>query len=108
MSEILQGTTPSLEIKINTEDFSVGDVVKLELTMLNGETTTKYGLSDVTVDEDANSFIYQFTEAETLSLIPSRSLYYQVRFMFVDGTIVGTKKMQIQVADLYSEDVMTE
>lgn len=26
MSEILQGTTPSLEIKINTEDFAVGNV----------------------------------------------------------------------------------
>lgn len=107
MSEILQGTTPSLKIIIDPADFDVGDVIKLELTMLNGETSAKYGLSDVTVDTEANSFIYQFTETETLALIPSRSLFYQVRFMFADGTIVGTKKMQIQVADLYSEDVMT-
>ena len=108
MSEILQGTTPSLEIKINTEDFSVGDVVKLELTMWNGDTSAKYGLNDVTVDEDANSIIYRFTEAETLALIPNRSLYYQARFLFADGTIVGTKKEKIEVADLYSEDVMSE
>lgn len=108
MSEILQGTTPSLEIKINTEDFAVGDVIKLELTMLNGETTTTKSLSDMTVDTEANSFVYKFTEAETLALIPNRPLYYQIRFLFADGTIVGTKPMQIQVANLYSEDVMTE
>ena len=108
MSEILQGTTPSLEIKINTEDLSVGDVIKLELVMLNGETTTKKSLSDMTVDTEANSFTYKFTEAETFALVPKRPLYYQLRFLFADGTIVGTKPMSIQVADLYSEDVMTE
>lgn len=108
MSEILQGTTPSLEIKINTEDFSVGDVIKLELTMLNGETSMTRGLSDMTVDTEANSFTYKFTEAETFALVPKRPLYYQLRFLFADGTIVGTKPMSIQVADLYSEDVMTE
>lgn len=107
MSEILQGTTPSLEIKINTADFDVSDVIKLELTMVNGGTPAKYGLDDVTVDTDENSFVYKFTEAETLALIPGRQLYYQLRFMFADGTIVGTKKMMIQVADLYSKDVMT-
>lgn len=108
MSEILQGTTPSLEIKINTSDFAVGDVIKLELTMLNGDTTMTRGLSDMTVDTEANSFTYKFTEAETLALVPGRSLYYQIRFLFADGTIVGTKPMQIQVANLYSEEVMTE
>lgn len=108
MSEILQGTTPSLEIKINTEDFSVGDVVKLEMTMLNGATTATKSLSDMTVDTEANSFVYKFTEAETLALVPNRPLYYQIRFLFADGTIVGTKPMQIQVANLYSEEVMTE
>lgn len=108
MSEILQGTTPSLEIKIDPADFDVGDVIKLELTMWNGEASTKYGLSDVTVDTEENSFIYQFTELETLALIPNRSLYYQARFLFADGTIVGTKKEKIEVADLYSKDVMTE
>lgn len=33
MAEILQGTTPSLEIKIKTSDFLVADVVKLELAL---------------------------------------------------------------------------
>lgn len=108
MSEILQGTTPSLEIKISTSDFLVSDVTKLELKMANGEETETYSLSDVTVDTTENSFVYQFTEAETLALVPGRTLYYQLRFMFANGSIVGTKTMTLKVADLMSEDVMTE
>lgn len=108
MSEILQGTTPSLKIKINTDDFLVSDVIKLELTTWHkGEITIK-GLSDVTVDTEENAFIYQFTEEETLALTPSSPLRYQLRFMFGDGSIVGTSKMTLRVADLFSEEVMTE
>ncbi len=108
MAEILQGTTPSLEIKIDTSDFLVSDVVKLELAMLHNGTLTTYGLNDVTVDAEENSFIYTFTEEETLALTPNKPLFYQLRFMFTNGSIVGTKRLQLQVADLYSEEVMTE
>ncbi len=108
MSEILQGTTPILAIKISTSDFLVTDVIKLELVMINGETSNTYDLDDVTVDSTENSFIYQFTETETLAMKPGRTLYYQMRFMFANGTIVGTKPMTLQVANLFSEEVMTE
>lgn len=108
MSEILQGTTPSLEIKIDTNDFLVTDVVKLELVITNGSFISKRGLDDVTVDPSNNSFIYIFTESETLAMAPDRLLYYQLRFMFADDSIVGTAKMSLRVCDLISEDVMTE
>lgn len=105
MADILQGTTPSLEIKIDPEDFSVGDVTVLELTFKCGETWTK-GLSDVTVDADANSFTYHFTQAETLKLDPRKVLYYQLRFKFQDGSVVGTVKERLNIADLMSEETI--
>lgn len=108
MASILQGTTPSLEIKIASTDFSVTDVVELEFVFQNGGVTIKKGLSDVSVDAVANSFTYTFTEAETLSLTPSAVLYYQLRFEFADGSIVGTKKASLRVDDLISEAVMSE
>ena len=33
---ILRGTTPDFKIKVNTDDFVVSDVVKLEVTIWNG------------------------------------------------------------------------
>lgn len=106
MAEILQGTTPSIEIVIDTDDFSVSDVTALEFTIKHNGAVSIYSLDDVTVDTDANSFIYTFSEAATLALNPDKSLKYQLRFMFSDGSILGTKIMRLQVADLISEDVM--
>lgn len=108
MSEILQGTTPSIKIKINTDDFLVSDVVKLEFAICQGKSINIKDLSDVAVDTEDNAFTYTFTEEETLALTPSSPLGYQLRFMFGDGSIVGTSKMTLRVADLISEEVMTE
>lgn len=107
-NSILQGTTPSLAISISAEDFSVSDVTKLELVLQNGSTVWKKGLTDVTLDAEANSITYTFTESETLQLRPQNSLVYQLRFQFQDGSIVGTKKASLRVDDLISEAVMNE
>ena len=104
--EILQGTTPSLEITINTDDFLVSEVVKLELTIKHNGITI-YGLEDVVVNTDNNSFIYTFTEEETLAMTPSKQIRYQLRFKLNNGRIVGTSQMTLGVADLMSKDVMT-
>lgn len=106
MSAILQGTTPSLEIKISSSDFAVDEVTKLELVFSNVGNVVTHGLTDVTVNTTENSFIYQFTEAETLALSPTSCLYWQARFGFSDGSIVGTRKEAINVSDLISEAVM--
>lgn len=108
MSDILQGTTPGLKIKIKTTDFLMSDVTKLEFTIRHNGVKTIKDLNDVTVDTTENSFTYTFTEAETLALIPKKPLWYQCRFMFQDGSIVGTAKMSVNVTDLISEEVMTE
>lgn len=108
MAEILQGTTPSLEIKIKTSDFLVSDVVKLELALRHSGALSLYSLSDVTVDAENNSFTYKFSEAETLALVPKKPIIFQLRFMFADGSIVGTEPRVLHVADLMSGEVMSE
>lgn len=106
MADILQGTTPSLEIKIDPNDFSVSDVTVLELAFKIGSVTTTKGLSDVTIDTDENSFTYNFTQTETLKLDPKQSLYYQMRFKFQDNSVVGTEKARLNIADLMSEETI--
>ena len=106
---ILRGTTPDFVIKVNTEDFVVTDVVKLEVTIWNGTRQTIYGLSDVTLDTTGNSFGIHFTESDTLALDSSKSFKWQMRAMFEDGNIVGTEQSApISIKPLKSEEVMTE
>ena len=113
MSKILQGTTPSLIIAISKTDFLVSSIVKLELVIMQekniaeGKVVKTYGLEDVDLDVENNTITYTFTEAETLAMIPDKPLWYQLRFLFADGSIIGTEQMSLQVADLISEEVMT-
>lgn len=109
MNGILRGTTPDFIIRINQTDFDVGDVTKLEIVCWNSYKTTKYGLEDVTVDREENTFSIRFTEEFTLSLDASKSFRWQMRCMFSDGNIVGTPQSEpINVEPLKSRDVMTE
>ena len=109
MGGILRGTTPDFVIKVNTDDFVVSDVTKLEVTIWNGGNQTIYGLEDVTVDTTENSFGIHFSEADTLNLDSSKSFKWQMRAMFEDGNIVGTEQSApISIKPLKSEEVMTE
>lgn len=106
---ILRGTTPDFVIKVNTDDFVVSDVTKLEVTIWNGTRQTIYGLSDVTVDAIENSFGIHFSEEDTLNLDSSKSFKWQMRCMFEDGNIVGTRESApVTIEPLHSKEVMTE
>ena len=109
MSGILRGTTPDFVIKVKQEDFLVTDVTKLEVTIWNGTRQTIYGLSDVTLDTTENAFGIHFSEADTLALDSSKSFKWQMRCMFEDGNIVGTRESApVQIEPLHSKEVMTE
>lgn len=105
---ILRGTTPDFVIKVNTNDFLVTDVTKLEVTIWNGTRQTIYGLADVTVDSTENSFGIHFAEADTLALDSSKTFKWQMRCMFQDGNIVGTRESApVQIEPLKSKEVMS-
>ena len=106
MAEVLQGTTPTLEVVIDATDFAVTDVVKLELTFENAGVISTHDLTEVSVDAVANSISYSFTQAETLALRANDMMWYQLRFGFQDGSIVGTKKASLRVSDLISEETL--
>lgn len=63
-------------------------------------------MNDVTVDAEANSVIYDFTEADTLAMDPDKPIIFQARFKLSNGKVVGTDKMKLMVADLIDEEVM--
>lgn len=108
MSGILRGTTPDFVITIDTDDFVVSDVTKLEVTVWNGSQQTIYGLDDVTVNTTDNTFEIHFTEADTLAMDSSKSFRWQMRCMFQDGNIVGTRESApVTIEPLKSKEVMS-
>ena len=104
--QILQGTTPSLNIQVDAQSVSLTDVVDLELAFRqpSQESPTLYGIEDVTLDTEHNSISFTFTQEMTMKLNPNQKLYWQLRLKLRDGNIVGTNKASIDVTDLMSEE----
>ena len=100
MSALMQGTTPSIEITINAEDFLLSNVTAMELYILNGRNLNTYVMSDLAIDTTNNTITKTFTEEETASLDPKSKVVIQARFWFPDGSIVGINKISFQVADM--------
>lgn len=74
MSGILRGTTPSLKLRLKTEDCLVTDIVELEVVVWNGNFQKTYGLENVTLDSDSNKIVIHFTEEETMRMDSSKDL----------------------------------
>lgn len=104
MDALMQGTTPSIEITINTDDFLLSDVTAIKLPIQNGENLTTYEMADLTIDTENNKLIKTFTESETTALSPKSKLIVQGRFWLVDGTIVGIEKLEFSVSDMLGLD----
>lgn len=105
MNGILQGTTPSLTITI-PEEISVSSITALELAFKQMASVTLLHMEDVIIDTEANTITYVFTEAQTLALIPSAPLMWQLRIQTADG-IFGTPQARINVLDLISQEALS-
>lgn len=99
MASIMQGTTPSITITIDPDDFQLSNVTKIELYVKNGGTLTTYTADDLTVDTEANSITLTFSEAETAAMNPKKFLTVQGRF-WLGTSVVGINKLTFGVADM--------
>lgn len=99
MDAIMQGTTPSITITIDPDDFQLASVTKIELYVKNGGTLTTYTADDLTVDTEANTLTLTFSEAETSAMNPRKFLTVQGRF-WLGSSVVGINKLTFGVADM--------
>ena len=98
MASIMQGTTPSLTITFSPDDLQLSAVTAMDIKIRNVRTRS-YGLDDMTIDTETNSFTYQFTEEETTELNPKKPLTIQGR-LWLGDKIVGFNKIQFEVSDM--------
>lgn len=103
MTNILQGTTPTLIIRVKKEDILLENVEKIELTFQQWSRNAiiKTG-EDLMVDYEENLIAYHFTEQETLDLLPRNDIQWQLRIKTIGGELFGTRISRFDVADLIS------
>ena len=103
MSGIMRGTTPTIEIEIDTEDFLLSELTAIELYVKNGNKTTTYTKDDLIVDEESNVVSKQLTEADTKALDPQFPVIVQMRGWYADGNVIGIEKLVFDTADMEGE-----
>lgn len=103
---LLQGTNPRLTIRVPADKLNLADLDRFELTLAQGTNISIKTNEDVTIDTEANTVTYQFTQAETLALDPHQPLTWQARFRLQSGDIIGTWASTIKVVDLISSEVI--
>lgn len=103
MDAIMRGTTPTIEIEIDPEDFQLSMVSEIEFYIRNGGNTSTYTMDDLIIDADENTVSKALTEAETLAFNPQFPAIVQMRCWFPDGNVVGIEKLVYDVADMEGE-----
>lgn len=98
MDAILRGTTPSVILAIDPDDFLLSAVTKVEMYIRNVYLKTYTG-PQLTVDTSANTVTKAFTEAETSAFSTGVPVTVQARF-WIGETIIGTLPIEISVADM--------
>ncbi len=99
MDAILRGTTPSVILAIDPDDFLLSAVTKVEMYIQSTYTKTYTGTA-LTIDTTENTVTKQFTEDETAAFCAGQEVTAQARFWFSDGSIVGTLPIIFSVADM--------
>ena len=100
MGAIMRGTTPVIEIEIDTEDFLLSELTAIELYVKNGNTTATHTKDDLMIDETENVLSYQLTEADTKALDPQFPVIVQMRGWYADGNVIGIEKLVFDTADM--------
>lgn len=103
MSGIMRGTTPTIEIEIDTEDFLLSELTAIELYVRNGNKISTYTKDDLIVDEESNVVSKQLTEADTKALDPNFPVIVQMRGWYADGNVIGIEKLVFDTADMEGE-----
>lgn len=109
MSEIMQGTTPTIVFHIDPEDLDISSVVALKLVFKQGSGSKEYkivkSLEDCDIFPVENLVSYKFKERETLGFDPKQSVSYQFRFRLGNDDILGTKKRTFGVEEWIDAEV---
>lgn len=100
MSAIMRGTTPEIEISIDTDDFYLSNVTEMELYVTNGANTVTYTMDDLTIDTANNTITKGFSEEETIALNARFPVIIQGRCWLVGGAVVGIEKQVYEVKDM--------
>lgn len=85
---------------------SVSDIDNMVLVIKNVSNEVIKEITDLTIDTDTNSVIYEFTQAESLAFQPNSVLNFEL-VILLDGERYTVCRTSAQVVDTYYPEELT-
>lgn len=86
---------------------SVGDIDNMVLVIKNANNEAVKELTDLIVDTETNSVIYEFSQTESLAFQPNSTLSFELVILLDDERYTVCRTSD-QVVDTYYPEVLTE
>ena len=105
--ELIRGTTPSIEITVQTE-IDLHQVSEVWI-YISQQKTVKVDkkISDVTFNYENNKMTVKLSQDDTLGLKAGDALF-QIRLLLADGTALATVASEISIDEIYKQGVISE
>lgn len=101
-----RGTTPTLILEMPAE-IPVKDFEEAVLSVeQRNKIVIEKRLSEMTIDEAANTMEVVLTQEETLLLQDSRVADVQVKVKFTDGSVIASEVIRVPVSEILNEEVI--
>lgn len=105
--ELIRGTTPSIEISVQTEiDLHQVSEVWIYISQQKTVKVDKQ-IDDVTFDYENRKMTVKLSQDDTLGLKAGDALF-QIRLLLEDGTAVATIASEISIYEIYKQGVISE
>lgn len=99
MAAIMQGTTPTIKIAIDPNDFLVTDIVDIDYRIRNDGQISQFTIDDVIVNPEDNTISKRFDATETGNMNYKKPLEIQFRCFMKDGSVIGINKLTFNIKD---------
>lgn len=81
MATATRGTNTSIVFNFTGLDVSVSDITNCVMTVKQDSKITEYSMSELTLDTTNDKVEYMFSQAETLSFLPDKTIRFELHFI---------------------------
>ena len=106
--KLIRGTTPTIQLNIKSEDdLTMVTQVWIYFTQ-NKKIKIDKKIEDVTIDAEHNAITLILSQDDTLALKANTDTLFQMRVLLSNDTALANIAMNVTVAEVYKEGVITD
>ncbi|MBP5597504.1 MAG: hypothetical protein J6Y02_19185 [Pseudobutyrivibrio sp.] len=101
---IFRGTTPTIMLKINNQDFNAADISVCHITIEN-ESGRNQKIFPASIDTETKILSAELTQEDTLSF-EKGYIYIQAKIKLNNDRVITHDKLRVQLKDILEQEII--